>query len=87
MTVALSGKASWDEAVGDKRTFLASAHLFLQLLKRKNGRTWWRKGPALGLRLVGDALDHAFVAFLPGGELGPGSTSKMRIPFTPAEVA
>ena len=84
VTVALSGKASWDEVVGDKQAFLMSAHLFLQLLKCKNGKTWWCKGPALGLPLVDDASDHAFAAFSPSGELWPGPTSSRfrRMPHT-----
>ncbi|KXZ40999.1 hypothetical protein GPECTOR_1018g286 [Gonium pectorale] len=83
---ALAGSASWDAAVGDAESFLARAQLFVELLRTKNGKTWWRRATAVVLRVAGDASDRAYAAFLPERELGPGSASEMRVPFTPEEA-
>ena len=84
---ALAGAVDWDEAVGDPATFLARARLFVELLRRKNGKTWWRRGPAVVLQVVGDASEKAYAALLPGQELGPGEASQMVVYFTPEEQA
>ncbi|KXZ41475.1 hypothetical protein GPECTOR_446g335 [Gonium pectorale] len=84
---ALAGVASWDEAVGDAASFLDRAQLFVELLRTKNGKTWWRRAAAVTLRVAGDASDRAYAAFLPERELGPGASSEMRVPFTPEEAS
>lgn len=80
---ALAGVTSWEEAVGSPAEVLAEAELFLELLRTKNGRTWWAPQAAIALRVAGDASDRAFAAFLPGGELG---AQVMRAPFSPEEL-
>ena len=82
--LALRGKASWDAAVVDPKSCLDAAEVFLELLGVKNGRTWWRKGPALVLRVAGDASETAYSVFLPGGEVGK---EEVIVPFTPMEQA
>ena len=67
---ALAGARGWDEAVGDPTAVLQRARLFLQLLRMKNGRTWWAKGTPLKLCMVGDASEVGVGGFLPNGKLG-----------------
>ena len=83
---ALAGARGWDEAVGDPTAVLQRARLFLQLLRMKNGRTWWAKGRPLKLRMVGDASEVGVGGFLPDGELGIASSS-FRVPFTEQQLA
>ncbi len=82
---ALAHKASWDEAVGDPVAFLQRARMFLQVLRLKNGRTWFAKEAPLKLRLVGDASEIGTGGFLPDGELGEASS--FSVPFTAAQLA
>ncbi|KXZ50413.1 hypothetical protein GPECTOR_16g587 [Gonium pectorale] len=81
---AVAGHVSWDEAVGDPSAFLAEAAAFLVLLEGTNGTHTWCRGPAVILRLVGDASESAYAAFLPDGELG---AERMVVPFSTAELA
>jgi len=72
----------WDAALPDPAVALEQAALFLELLRTKIGISSWRKGPWVVLRLVGDASDRAYAAFLPDGQL----TEFMCAPFSPGEV-
>jgi len=80
---ALVGLQSWDEAVESPERVKEEARLFLELLLTRNGRTRWKKGPVLAVRAVGDALNRAYAAFLPDGEIG---SEQMMVPFTEQEI-
>ncbi len=68
--LALQGKVGWDAAVGDSGEVLRQARLFLAVLQRANGHHSWVREPAMVLRVVGDASESVFAAYLPGGQLG-----------------
>ena len=79
---AMVGLEDWDTALPDPTVALGQAVLFLELLRAKNGKSSWRRGPCMVLRLVGDASDRAYTAFLPDGQL----SEVMCAPFSPDEV-
>ena len=83
--LALAGRESWDDAVGDPGFFTQRARLFMSLVRVKNGKAWWAKGTHFKLRAVGDASDVGTGGFLPDGELGPDS--KFSVPFTAEQAA
>lgn len=71
-----------DTALPDPAVALGQVAVFLELLRAKIGRSFWRRGPCVVLRLAGDALDSAYVAFLPYGQL----SDVMCAPLSPEEV-
>jgi hypothetical protein len=75
----------WDTALWEPGEVIRQAQQFVALLRQRNGRATWRKGPALRLatELVGGASDRAYATFLPGKELG--AASSMLMPFTAQE--
>ncbi len=88
---ALIGKESWYATIPDPRPFVGRARLFLDLLRTKNGRTWWTwwtwcaKPTPIRLRAAGDASEVGYGGLLPDGELG--GASFFCVPFTREQAA
>lgn len=62
---------------------LQEAHLFLEPLLTRNGRTRWEKGRVVVVQAVGDSSDRMYAAFMPDGKLG---AQEVRVPFTVQEM-
>jgi hypothetical protein len=64
---AWEGRLAWDQVLPTPHAMSAALQLFVEQLRRANGKRWHRR--TRRLLVVGDASDSQAAAFTPGGEV------------------